>query len=149
MRSTAQAGMEYLVNFGWVLVLVMSIIGALFFLPSEPVSFSSSVPEKLTVNEALFSNQVLALKLHNPANQNLELVAIGLHGSFEGASCSVENIVLTPVEAFSFEIGAGGEVILQCDNIPDLDGELSLAYNDASCDAPLIIILSPAQPDSS
>jgi len=143
MNSTAQAGMEYLVNFGWALVLVLSIIGALFFLPSEPISFSSSVPEKLTVSEALFSSQILALKLHNPSDQSLELVALGLHGSFEGALCSVENLLLSPVEAFSFEIGAGGEVILQCDNIPDLDGELSLAYNDPTCDAPLIIILSP------
>ena len=145
MDARAQVGAEYLVNFGWALVLVLSIIGALFFLPSQPVNFSSSVPEKLVVEKALFSDRLLALKLRNPSSQGLDLVAISLHGSFKGASCSVEGKALPQDEAFSLSIGAGSEMILQCEPISGLEGELSLAYIALESQGPLIITLSPAR----
>jgi hypothetical protein len=156
MRPRAQAGLEYLVHFGWALVLLLSIVGALFFLPSQNVSFASSMPERLIVKEAIFSNQLLALKLHNPSSKSLELVAIGLQGSFKEASCSVEDTVLSPEESFSLDVGPGAETILQCEPVSVLEGEISLTarniiapYDDDSFEETLTITLSPLQGNGS
>ena len=53
MGKKAQAGLEYLVTYGWALVLIATIVGAFAFLfstPSSNVVFSSSNPAKMMVN---------------------------------------------------------------------------------------------------
>lgn len=143
MRSLGQAGMEYLVNFGWALVLVLSIIGALFFLPSENVSLSSSVPDRLSVEESFHVQNLLAVKLRNPASEKIELVGLSLSGSFEEASCSVKGTALPENEPFSLEIGPGGEINLECEPIESLQGELTLFYSEEASQGPRPIIISP------
>ncbi len=61
MGKTAQAGLEYLMTYGWALVLIATIIGALVFIASTPASdihFSSSAPNKFLVEGGSLSQSL-------------------------------------------------------------------------------------------
>ena len=51
MNKKTQAGIEYLMTYGWALILVVTVIGVLVFIVSTPiqdVTFRSSDPTKHT-----------------------------------------------------------------------------------------------------
>lgn len=53
MNSKAQVSMEYLMTYGWVLVLIATVVSVLVFIVSSPVpgvTFSSSDPTKILVS---------------------------------------------------------------------------------------------------
>jgi len=68
MNKRAQAGLEYLLTYGWALVLVTTVVGVLVLLvgaPLEEPAFSSSDPTKLLIKGAAVNNQVATIKLQN------------------------------------------------------------------------------------
>ena len=57
MHSNAQAGLEYLMTYGWALVLIVTVAGVLFFVMAPPTgSFvcTSSQPEKIIMKQYNF-----------------------------------------------------------------------------------------------
>jgi len=55
MNNGAQASLEYVMTYGWALVLIISVISVLVFIVSSPasdVTFSSSDPTNLAQGRA-------------------------------------------------------------------------------------------------
>ena len=51
MDRRAQIGIEYLMTYGWALILIATIVASLAFFLAEPtgMSFTSSQPEKIMI----------------------------------------------------------------------------------------------------
>jgi nicotinamide riboside transporter PnuC len=57
MKTKAQAGLEYLMTYGWALILIATVVGVLVFIVSSPAAGSElkvsvDSPEKFTVKGA-------------------------------------------------------------------------------------------------
>jgi len=113
MNKKAQAGLEYLVTYGWALVLVAAIVGTLVLVVGTPLaegSFSSSDPTKLMVKGAAVNNQVATIKLQNITGGEIEVQSVtGTTGYYD---CRVENT--------SDTIISGGELEIKCAVSPEV-----------------------------
>jgi len=83
---SAQVGFEYLLTFGWALVLSASIFGLLvFLLPQQSMAFVSQ-SEEVPVVEATVVGSVFRLSLLNSGNSAIEITGV--------SSDSFENLVV-------------------------------------------------------
>jgi len=124
MNKKAQAGMEYLMTYGWALVLVTTIVGVLVLLvggPLEDPVFSSSDPTKLMIKGAAVNNQVATIKLQNITGG--EIVVQSVTGGDGYYDC--EYVPTTVI--------AGGELEIKCAAPPEIaPGNVSVEYYDSS-----------------
>ena len=125
MNKKAQAGLEYLMTYGWALILVVTVIGVLIFIVSTPVSdvsFRSSDPTKLMLKGATALADAVQIKLQNITGGKITITAL-TSDDYGGLTINGETLSeLNPVE-----IGAGGELVLEGNgNV----GTITIGYRD-------------------
>ncbi|MCX6798479.1 MAG: hypothetical protein NTW59_00045 [Candidatus Diapherotrites archaeon] len=101
MKEKAQAGLDYLLTYGWAFILVMSVLGLIFFLVSGPtgqVSFFSSD-----------SGQILVKGGEIKKAGGADAVSMVLQNS-AGAPISITGVFLDDVQMVSNEGGAAPAV---------------------------------------
>lgn len=113
MGRKAQAGLEYLITYGWALVLIVTIAGMLFFLleqPEESVSFSSSEPTKIMVKSGgIDSGGYVTVTAQNATGTSINVTSFELEGDFEG--CQLNGIERTSIsDSTPLIVSSGGEL---------------------------------------
>ena len=111
MKNQAQAGLEYLVTYGWALVLIATFIGAMVFVISGPVdssTFSSSDPDKLFVRGGSVLDGMATIKLQNITGGTITLTDLLNTGYYD---CLVNGEYVQPE---GITIGPGGELLVEC-----------------------------------
>jgi len=121
MNRKAQAGLEYLVTYGWALVLVAAVVGVLTFVaiaPAEGVAFNSSDPTKLMVKGGVVENGQARIKLQNVTGGEIKNIQVSGKGNYTACGIVPQNT------------GAGGEIEIICDVIGDPMGSVDVTFDD-------------------
>jgi uncharacterized protein (UPF0333 family) len=80
-KQKAQAGLEYLMTYGWALVIIVVVAGVLFFVlspPTQQITFRSSTRDILlrSSNAATDGSGAFTIELQNASGKNITLTAI-------------------------------------------------------------------------
>jgi len=112
MESTAQAGLEYLMTYGWALVLIVTLVAALVFVVGEPqeASFSSSDPGKIMVKQGGVSGNEAEIVMQNITGGVIKIRQINV--TCAGSGCAINGQSFPPNQTISptIDIPAGGEL---------------------------------------
>ncbi len=128
MNNKAQASLEYLMTYGWALIIIATIIGVLIFIITPPASeivFTSSQSTKILLKGSSIEGTTATLILQNITGGKITNVSISSEtGGF--SECEIEGNVTVD------EVGAGSSMVLTCliaSNNPQ--GTVTLSYIDA------------------
>jgi hypothetical protein len=120
MNPRAQAGLEYLLTYGWALVLVATIVGVFVMLigtPAQAPVFNSSDLAKFPVRGGTIDNSTqnkASVIVKNVTGGKISITNITLRSSFTGcsSSCKFNGTVFNPTfpGAVSFDVIAGGDL---------------------------------------
>ncbi len=114
MNNKAQAALEYLMTYGWALIIIATIFGVLVFIaipPTQSVSFSSSEPEKIMVKGSNIENNIVTIILQNITGGEMRVSNVDLDGSFSFGPVTLNGEEITDAEIIPpIEVEAGGEL---------------------------------------
>ncbi len=126
MNNKAQAGLEYLVTYGWALILVATVIGVMVLMlsPTENNSFSSSDPTKIMIKGGNYLSGTARIKLQNITGSGITITEL----SGLGGNCNIDG------ETSGIILGPGEEMLVECTEIQpeDLSIPLSILYTDST-----------------
>ena len=133
MNKRAQASLEYLMTYGWMLILIATIIGVLVFMidsPTESVVFSSSNQTKLAIKgSTLDASGNVEVLIKNLTGGKIKVTSFYTGGDFAGGKLNgFESTVSSLVE-----IPAGGELFFTEINyvgLGSVDGTIAIEYTD-------------------
>jgi len=113
--SRAQAGLEYLMTYGWALVLIATVVGVLVFIVSAPSSnptFSSSDPTKILLKGGSIDGGEAEVLLQNLTGGHITIVSVALGGSFGFSPVYFNGVLVTEINSGSerLVVPAGGEL---------------------------------------
>ncbi len=136
MNRRAQAGLEYLMTYGWALVIVATIVGVLIFValpPTQHVSFSSSNPGKILLKSgSVGADGSVAAVAQNATGGPIEVIFFYTSGDFFGSKLNgVESTAITP--AVPLEVAAGSELRfteISYIGAGSVDGGINILYTD-------------------
>jgi len=126
MGKKAQAGMEYLITYGWALILITSVLGVLVFVvvvPSTEITFTSSDPTKFLLKAGRFENGLATIKLQNITGGEIKLNSLTESG-YE--NCEINDLDLAVVG--EIVVGSGGEITIECTVIAGEAKQLDIEY---------------------
>jgi len=106
MMRKGQAAMEYLMTYGWAILIVLAIIGILVYLvrPQQVESCNVALPFQCEQNKyAINSSQIVKLSL-----VNLGSIAYNITNAKCGSSTSTLNTVITPGSNATLTINCAG-----------------------------------------
>jgi hypothetical protein len=132
MNSRAQAGLEYLLTYGWALVLISVVAAILVFVVGSPAgdtTFSSSDPAKVMLKAGSVSGSTAGIILQNITGGRLDVTNSTKSGAFLAASCTLNGLAL-PTGSSSVEVTGGGEMDVVCSGVSGSSGTISLEYTD-------------------
>ncbi len=134
MNQKAQAGLEYLMTYGWALVMVSAIIGALILITTHTTNtttFSSSNPTKIMLKGSSITENTAELLLQNITGGAIKINSVHFFGDLETGSDFKVN---GAIPAFPIDITAGGEMHfdgLASQNNCGSGGSIFVLYSDA------------------
>jgi len=132
MDFRAQAGLEYLMTYGWALVLISVVVAVLVFIVGSPAgdaTFSSSDPAKVMLKAGAVTDSGAEIRLQNITGGSIEVTDSTLAGAFEGAICTLNDEAI-PTGSSSVEVVAGGEMDISCSGMLEGTGTITLQYLD-------------------
>lgn len=108
MDKKAQAGLEYLMTYGWAIVLVATVVGVLVFIVADTPEeeFNISDPTSFILKGSQTADGQAIIKLQNITGGQIELTDLQANGY---TNCTING---QPVEGIT--IGPGGEIIIEC-----------------------------------
>ena len=135
MEKKAQAGMEFLVTYGWAFVLIITIIGAamLLFAPHSTVEFKSSSNTLVVVAGSIAQGggpDSVRLLLKNATQGQMKITAVNATGDINtnaGAPARLNGA------EFPGSVPSGGQI--RIDNIDaeqktSFNGTITISYRD-------------------
>lgn len=137
MGKKAQAGLEYLMVYGWVLVLVMTLVNMIAFAASAPLdssSFSSSDPASMPLKGALILDGEVEILLGNSTGGRITVTGLSLDGSIFGYGAVTLNGIWAGEinEENPLLVGPGGELYIKgITHSGSGSGEITVAYRDS------------------
>jgi len=114
MSQKAQAGLEYLMTYGWALVIIASVVGVLVFIinpTSTTASFSSSDPTKIMLKGSSITENTASLVLQNITGGAIKINSVHFFGDLGAGSNWALNHILTI--DFPTEIATGSEILFE------------------------------------
>jgi hypothetical protein len=137
----AQSSLEYLLTYGWALILIAAVIGMLVFIISSPggdAIFSSSDPDKILLKAGSMTSNLATVKLQNITGGNMEITSAT-------GGCLVEG--LTPSLPSPVLVTAGGQFTLECTAPNNTLADVIIQYTDfASLQRQVIISATQGTP---
>ncbi len=129
MNERAQAGLEYLMTYGWALILVATIVVVLAFIVQfkPTTTFVSSDPTKIMLKSAGVSGNTAGIVLQNATGGRITINSIIFSGDVLLASGSTLNGQSQP--SFPVDIIAGGEIRLDGLNAANGAANARIAIN--------------------
>jgi len=134
-KHKTQAGLEYLLTYGWALVLIVTLVGAVVFIigtPTEETVFYSSDPTKIMLKSGSLTDGTAEIKMQNTTGGKITITSFSGMGNDCEINGQTEEIV----------VAAGGEISIICQNVSDeeLSQPLAITYEDyASLERTVII----------
>lgn len=136
MGSRAQIGLEYLITYGWALVIVATVVGVLAFIVGSPepdITFSSSNPTKIMFKSGnIDASGNVEVVAQNITGGLIRVSAFHTGGAFVGSKLNgVESAVITTSDPV--EVSAGSELRfteIEYIGLADMDGIISIEYTD-------------------
>jgi len=129
MQKRAQSSLEYLITYGWALILVTTVIGVLIFIMStgmEQERFSSSDPTKIMIKGAAVNDGTATIKMQNITGGKIEINDLSSQG-YENCEINGDQWV----QGTKIVVGTGGEILIECDIIEGQDqGPIEIGYTD-------------------
>ena len=133
MNSKAQAGLEYLMTYGWALILVATIVTVLVFVVGgeKPggVVFVSSDPTKIMLKAGGVSGDKVGLVLQNATGGRIIIKSIAFSGDL---SYTADSKLNGQTPALPLDLIAGGEIRLEGLNASNggANGGVTIQYKD-------------------
>ncbi len=126
LNSRAQSSLEYVMLYGWALVLIATVATVLVFIVSSPASqttFSSSDPTKIMVKAGEIQGTDAVAQLTNITGGRINITNITVTGGYTG--CTINN------ETTNIDILTGDTMDLNCPlSGGDPTGAVTLTYTD-------------------
>ncbi len=132
MNFRAQASLEYLMTYGWALILIVVVAAVLVFIvgsPADDAVFSSSDPTKIMLEAGAVSGSNAVIRLQNITGDKIEVTDSVLAGAFFGAACTLNDSAL-PTGSSSVEVTAGGQIDISCSSMLEGTGIITIQYTD-------------------
>ncbi len=140
MEKKAQSALEYLMTYGWTLIVVAMVVGTLVFIiqPPNEVSFTSTDNEMLLKDQAIVAGggeDSVTLAMLNATGGGISVTGILGTGSFAntgGAPITVNNE--DPASA-PVSVGAGSDILIEGIDAPTsgtVGGGVSITYQKRS-----------------
>lgn len=127
MNSKAQSGLEYLMTYGWALVLLTAVIGILIFIvgsPGQNATFSSSDPTKILISAGAIQGITTTVVLKNITGGSIVITNISPTGT-NYSTCTINE------SSPDISIAAGGTMDLECPlSGEDPTGAVGITYED-------------------
>ena len=126
MENKAQAGLEYLMTYGWALVLVATVVGSLVFILGSPIddeSFQTSDPTKFLIKGGQIIGDQALVKLQNTTGGEIritDLLTSGYTGCSINGNYEIEGITISP----------GGEIEILCTLTQESTKTITVEYED-------------------
>lgn len=129
MYVKAQAGLEYLMTYGWAMILVATIVGTLVLVIGSPTStaeeFRISDPAGFLIKGSQLIEDQAVVKLQNITGGEIEI--FDLHTSGYSA-CTLNG---QTVSASAITVGSGGEILVECTVTQGGSKTVSVDYADS------------------
>ena len=124
MNSKAQAGLEYLMTYGWALIMIATIIGVLIFTVATPAvetQFSSSEPNKILLKSSAVDTAAIKAQavLQNITGGQMKITDVAQTGTLSG--CTIDA---------TGTISAGQSMLLECTYNGTPQGTATITYRD-------------------
>ena len=139
MKSKAQASLEYLMTYGWALVIIATVVGVMIFVivpPTEISSFTSSDPTKFMVKGSSTSGGTAGLVLQNITGGRIEISSITFSGDVGDSlvGYTLNRQTINPTIDFPLEIIGGQEILLENLSVANnsKNSSIYIAYTDAA-----------------
>ncbi len=132
-NNNAQASLEYLLTYGWGLVLIATVIGVLVFIASpvdSEATIFSSAPGKIMIKGASFLGDGTTIKLQNIAGGNIKITKIVFPTGYSNCLVNGVNPLDEITVGIPFEILAGGEINITCDEAAQTVDSILIIYKD-------------------
>ena len=113
MAARAQAGLEYLVTYGWALAAAAVIVSLLVFIvgnPSYDLSFSSSDPTAILVKGGTIATGMVEIILQNVTGGSIDVTKVVLSGAFSGCKLNGKPFAANEPIVPPVKILSGGEM---------------------------------------
>jgi len=133
MDSKGQSGLEYLMTYGWALILIATVIGVLVFIVSTPVSevvFSSSEPNKIMLRGGSVSGTTAEIKLQNITGGNITVTEVEVPPSFGTCSFNEQDDASDIDPSNTVLVTAGSPIEISCSGVSDPSGTVEITYDD-------------------
>lgn len=90
MEKKGQSALEYLMTYGWALIVIAIVIGVLVFIMSTTTAGSNCTSDNTQIIyvDHTVSGGALTLKLQNGAGKTIDISAIDGNGDFTGTGTS-------------------------------------------------------------
>ncbi len=137
MHNKAQASLEYLMTYGWALILIASVVSVFVFVvgtPSETTIFHSSDPAKILFKGSTISGNDIDIVMQNITGGKILINAITFSGDFgDSPKFKFNNQVLDEASDFPVNVNAGGLLHLEGITMSNNgeNGIIEIAYLDA------------------
>ena len=108
MNHKEQAGIEYLMTYGWALILIAAVIGALVFIVGTPTTtptFTSTNPGKILLKGGTIEGTTATAILQNITGGQIQITNITETGTY--SNCKING-------SATATIPAGATMQLQC-----------------------------------
>jgi len=109
MNQKAQAGLEYLMTYGWALIIIATVIGALVFITSTPtnnITFLSSDSAKIMLKGSSASGNTADLIMQNTTGGTINVSSVYFFGDLWPSA----DFKFNEQTSFPVEVAAGGEM---------------------------------------
>ena len=137
MNNKAQAGLEYLMTYGWALVFVATSIGVLVFVVSDAgtdVDFTSTAPTKLMLKGGVQDTTGVAeIVAQNITGGAIEVTSVYLSGDYAGATTLNGTSISKITSANPMSITGGGVLTfegIQYVGSGTVEGAVNVTYKD-------------------
>ena len=128
MEKKAQAALEYLMTYGWALIMIATVIGVLVFIVGSPASeivFNSSDPTKFVVKGSSIEGAEMTVILQNTTGGEITITGFGKADSY--TDCIIDGH-----DPNSGVVPAGQPMRIECQLDPNIDlGSLMIRYRDS------------------
>ena len=122
----AQATLEYLMTYGWALIMIATVVAVLVFVVGSPASmvvFSSSDPAKILLRASSVSETTAEIRLQNATGGKISITSIT---PTNYSNCTINNTISPPI----IPIGTGSIMELKCTTSAEGKGNIRIEYTD-------------------
>ena len=137
MNKKAQAGLEYLMTYGWALVIIATIVGVLVFIVATPpdIVFTSSHPDKLLVKGGSINEGAVQISVQNITGGQIRIVSVELDDQGFIQSIGKTRLNGSEIDGINnidfVEIQPGGGLILEgIEYTGTGQGDVTIEYKD-------------------